>query len=88
LPIVTLGRSPASVATFRPDGRALITSCVNTCWRVALCTSTTGVSPLTVMVSSSAPTRISAFTDATNVPVSSMPSRLMVANPGSVNVTL
>ena len=55
---------------------------------LALWTSTTGVSPVTVIVSSSAPTRSSALTVATKVPVSSMPSRLTVENPGSVNVTV
>ena len=52
-----------------------------------LCTSTTGVSPDTVTVSARAPTFRSAFTVATNVEVSSMPSRLNVAKPGSANVT-
>jgi hypothetical protein len=52
-----------------------------------LCTSTIGVSPVTVMVSSIAPTRRSAFTDAVNVPVSSMPSRLTELKPASVKVT-
>ena len=55
--------------------------------RVVLWTSTTGVSPLTVMVSAIEPTRKSALTVATNVPVSSMPSRLTVEKPGSVKVT-
>jgi len=52
-----------------------------------LCTSTIGDSPVTVTVSSSAPSRSSALTVATNVPLSSMPSRLTVAKPGSENVT-
>jgi hypothetical protein len=39
------------------------------------------------MVSSSVPTRISTFTVAVNDAVSSMPSRLTVLKPGSVNVT-
>src|SRR6266545_345909 len=86
--MVTAGSIPAIDAALRPDGRAPISSSLITCWRVVLCTSTIGVSPLTVIVSSSAPTRISTFTVATNVPVSSMPSRLAVANPGSVNVTV
>ena len=50
--------------------------------------STTGDSPVTVTVSSSAPTFISAFTGAVNPVVSSMPSRLMTLNPASVNVTV
>jgi hypothetical protein len=52
-----------------------------------LCTSTTGVSPDTVTVSSRAPTFKSPFTVAMNVAVSSMPSRLNVLKPGSENVT-
>ena len=56
--------------------------CTRTLW-----TSTIGVSPVTVIVSSRAPTLSSLLTVATNVPVSSMPSRLTVLKPGSVNVT-
>ena len=44
--------------------------------------STSGLAPVTVTVSSSAPTRMSAFTVAVNPPVSSMPSRLTVLKPG------
>jgi len=54
----------------------------------ALCTSTTGVWPLTVIVSSRAPTFISASIFAVKSPESSRPSRLNVLNPASVNVTL
>ena len=50
--------------------------------------STTEAWPVTVTVSSSEPTRMSALTVALKVPASSMPSRLNVLNPGSVNVTL
>jgi hypothetical protein len=46
-----------------------------------------GLSPVTVMVSSSAPTRRSAFTVALNSEASSRPSRLYVLNPVSVKVT-
>ena len=53
----------------------------------ALWTSTIGVSPVTVIVSARAPTFRSALTVATNVPVSSMPSRLTVLKPVSENVT-
>src|SRR5580704_6728592 len=55
--------------------------------RAAFCTSTTGVSPVTVTVSATAPTRRSALTVAVNAPVSSIPSRLVVLKPASVNVT-
>ena len=64
-----------------------MTSLLTVCCTLALCTSTIGVSPVTVIVSSSAPTFRSPFTVATNVPVSSMPSRRTVLKPGSVNVT-
>src|SRR6267143_1642457 len=49
--------------------------------------STTGLSPVTVIVSETLPTVSSTFTAAVNDVVSSMPSRLTVAKPGSVNVT-
>ena len=50
--------------------------------------STIGVAPETVIVSSSAPTCMSAFTFAVNPVVSSMPSRLTALKPASVNVTV
>src|SRR5689334_6630392 len=49
--------------------------------------STTGVSPVTVIVSATAPTFSSVLTVAANEPVSSMPSRLTVVNPANVNST-
>src|SRR5947207_3137016 len=52
------------------------------------CVSTSGVSPVTVNVSASAPTPSSALTCAVKPVVSSMPSRLTVVNPPSENVTL
>src|SRR6185503_12450946 len=84
----TPGRKPASVAAFRPDGSALMMSASSTCCRAVFCTSTIGDSPVTVIVSSTAPTRMSAFTSAVNDPVSSTPSRRTVLNPGSVMVTV
>ena len=53
----------------------------------ALWTSTIGVSPVTVIVSCSAPTFRSALTVATNVPLNSMPSRFTPLKPVSENVT-
>jgi hypothetical protein len=50
-------------------------------------TSTTGLSLRTVIVSSSEPTRMSAFTVAVKFGPRSIPSRLVVLKPGSVNVT-
>ena len=67
-----------------PGGRR----CSASVSRFALCTSTIGVSPVTVIVSASVPTLSSALMVAVNDPVSSMPSRLNVLNPCSVNVTV
>src|SRR6476620_6368171 len=53
-----------------------------------LWTSTIGASPVTVMVSSTVPTRSSAFTAATNDPVSSMPSRRTLEKPVSEKFTV
>jgi len=63
-----------------------MTSWLSTVSRFVLCTSTTGVSPLTVIVSSSAPTRISIGMVSTAVPEISMPSRFTVLKPVSVKV--
>src|SRR5258708_25343617 len=49
-----------SAPTARAAGSALMTSLFMTIWRFALCTSTTGDAPVTVTVSSSAPTFSSA----------------------------
>ena len=72
---------------FRELGMAARMSLLTVCWTFALCTSTIGVSPVTVIVSSRAPTFRSPFTVATNDPVNSIPSRLTVLKPGNVNVT-
>ena len=56
--------------------------------RFVFCTSTMGVSPVTVIVSSSDPTRISASTLAVNEPASTTPSRFTVLKPPSVKVTV
>src|SRR6266850_2303841 len=72
---------------FREDGIAEMMSLVMICCVRALCTSTMGVSPVTVIVSSSAPTLRSAFTVATKFPDSSIPSRRTMLNPGNSNVT-
>jgi hypothetical protein len=58
------------------------------CWRAAFCTSTTGVSPVTVMVSASAPTFSSALICTVPEPASSTPSRLTTLKPVRLNVTL
>ena len=55
---------------------------------LVLCTSTIGLSPWTVTVSSSEPTRSSTSMVAVNDPVRTMPSRLTVLNPWSVKVSV
>ncbi len=65
-----------------------MTSLLSVCCRFALCTSTIGVSPVTVIVSSTAPTRRSPLTVAVNdAGRARCPSRLTVLNPVSVKVT-
>ena len=53
-----------------------------------LCTSMIGLASVTVIVSASWPTAISASTFAANPVASSMPSRTSVLKPGSVKVTV
>ena len=72
----------------RPVGIASSVSRFSTCDLVVLCTSTTGDAPVTVSVSSSAPTFISAFTVMVKSDGSSRPSRLTVENPPSVKVSV
>ena len=55
--------------------------------RFVFCTSTVGDSPVTVTVSSTAPTDMSALMVAAKEPLSSMPSRLKALNPVSVKVS-
>ncbi len=76
-----------SPAAFRELGMAAMMSRLIVCCTLTLWTSTTGDWPVTVIVSSSVPTVSSALTVATNVPVSSTPSRLTVLKPGNENVT-
>ena len=71
----------------RAAGIAEIKSFDMTVCRLTLCVSTIGVSPVTVMVSASVPTFISALIDAVNEPLSSTASRLTVLNPVRANVT-
>ena len=73
---------------FLPVGTASMMSRVITFCCVTRCVSTTGDSPVTVTVSSRAPTFMSALTGAVNPVVSSMPSRLMMLKPANVNVTV
>ena len=63
-------------------------SLLSTDWRRALCVSTIGVSPVTVIVSATAPTRIDMLIGITPAPVTSTPSRLTVVKPVSEPVTV
>ena len=83
----TPGTSVTRLWYSRAVGIAATTSLSSTLCCFAFTTSTIGDSPLTVIVSSRAPTRSSAFTCAAIEPDSSIPSRLTVLNPVSVNVT-
>src|SRR5262249_52258573 len=85
---LTPGSSTPRFCTSRPVGTASMTAWSSTCCRVVLCTSTIGVSPVTVSVSSTAPTLRSTLTVAVNAPLNSTPSRLTVLKPGSANVTV
>ena len=77
----------ASVTKFLELGSASMVSAVKTCCRVTDRTSTIGVSPVTVTVSATAPTRSSALTETVPEPLSSIPSRRWLLNPVNVNVT-
>jgi hypothetical protein len=82
----------AGISSMRPAydfalGIELKTSLLTVVCRLTLWTSTTGVTPDTVTVSSMVPTFSSAFTVAVNEPVSSMSCRLSELNPVNVKVT-
>ena len=84
----TAGVSAAKLTKLRSVGSWSIASRVAVDFCTTFCTSTIGLSPETVMVSVTPPTRISAPTLAVNDVVSSMPSRLTVLKPLSENVTV
>ena len=70
----------------RAVGALATASPLKTFCRAAVCTSTIGVSPVTVIVSARLPTLRSALTVVVPDPVNSMPSRFTVLKPASVNV--
>ena len=88
-PVATtvFGISCMRLAYARADGIAVIRSLPIVVCRRTLCTSTTGVSAVTVIVSAIAPILRSPFTVALKDPVSSIPSRRTVLKPVSENVT-
>ena len=83
----TPGISATRVCQLRPVGTASMTSRGITCERCACCTSTSGASPDTVMVSSRAPTSISTSIVIAKLAGSASSSRMTVEKPGRVNVT-
>ena len=84
----TPGSVKPTCHTWPPVGIVSSSSRLTTCDRPAFCTSTSGASPVTVMLSSMEPTFISPFTVAVALAVSVMPSRRNVLKPCSVNVTV
>ena len=79
----TPGISVANSTAVLPVGSASTTSRVITTWRLTFCTSTIGDVPVTVIVSSTAPTRRSASTVAVKPVVSSIPSRRTELKPAA-----
>ncbi len=82
-PGVMFSRAPAA----RVAGMVLMTSVLSTTSLRELCTSTTGVSPVTVTVSWSAPTLSSVEMVRICEPARMMFSRFTVLNPGRLNVS-
>jgi hypothetical protein len=80
--------TPRFTTDLLPVGIASMMSRVTTRCVTTFCTSTVGVSPVTVIVSSSEPTRRSTLMFAVNDAVSSTPSRRTVLKPCSANVTV
>ena len=65
-----------------------MTSALSTVWVRTFWTSTTGVAPVTVTLSCTLPTLISAGMVSVAEPASSRPSRLNAVKPGKVNVSV
>src|SRR5262252_1794579 len=84
---VSPGVALSSAPTARATGSVWMTLWFMTISRLAFCTSTSGVSPVTVTVSAIAPTRISIGIVTVWVPEIWMFSRRTVVNPLSVNVS-
>src|SRR6185437_2450602 len=85
---VSAGIEASRFAGLRADGRSRSVLLSSTASRFALTTLTTGVSPVTFTVSETLPTFMSALIVMTPAPVTATPSRLLVLNPLSVNVTV
>jgi hypothetical protein len=87
-PRLTPGISTPTVNGVRELGIAETISWSITACRVVDCTLTRGDSPVTVMVSCTAPSDRSALIVVTAVPLNTTPSRTTVLNPASVKVTV
>ena len=87
-PATTEGTSCSTLLYEREVGSAASTGPPMICWRRALCTSTTGLSPVTTTDSSIAPTRIWMSIVTIRAPASSTPSRLTMLKPVRVKVTV
>ena len=87
-PVLTAGTVPARSWKLRPVGNDSINSSETTSRRPLVCTSTTGLSPVTVMLSSREPIRISTLIGAVKLASSSMLSRTTVLKPGNLNDTV
>ena len=85
--MVTPGTSVIRLPITRALGVLSSTSRVSTCVCATFRTSTTGLAPVTVIVSVNVPVLNSTLTDAAKPAVSVMPSRRTTEKPGSVNVT-
>ena len=88
LSTVRPGVAFSSEPTARVAGMAAMMSALSVVSRFVFCTSTTGVSPTTVIVSATLPIFRSAFTVAANDPDSSIASRLTLLNPVNEKVTV
>src|SRR2546428_13771374 len=87
-PVVTEGIVLAMYMNWRAVGRLSSSSFETTSRRVLDCTSTTGLTPVTVTVSATDPTRISTLIGPVKSASSTTPSRTPVLNPTSVKVTV
>jgi hypothetical protein len=87
-PELTAGTVLAISWKLRPVGIDSSICCDTTSRLVLVCTSTIGVSPLTVMLSATPPTRMSTLIGAVKLASSRMPSRTTVLKPGRVKVTV
>ena len=82
------GTTATKLASDLAIGSVSRVSAVSTSCCTTFCTSTTGLAPVTVTVSSTPPTDSSTSTVAVKPAFSVIPSRMMVAKPGSVKVTV